>query len=157
DMLTLTHRFPVTDLSWVRLTPWRELLAGLFEGTNFRPFLDDVRSASVAGKAGPRHLLGGWLSSRLALRRAQVHLADARHVTIEIKAEHEGRHGQFVVSRPSDDRMVEASVTVEGGPSHRRTLRLRPRSRARVLGEALCLQGRDHVYEQALAAAIDLI
>ena len=56
----------------------------------------------------------------------------------------------------ADDRMVEASATIAGGPSHRRTLRLRPRSRARVLGEALCLQGRDPVYEQALAAAIDL-
>src|SRR5205814_8629471 len=68
----------------------------------FRPFLDDVRMASVAGKAGPRHLLAGWLTSRLKVAHTRVHLTDAQHVTMEIKAEHDGRHGDFVVSRSEE-------------------------------------------------------
>ena len=110
----------------------------------------------MAGKAGPRHLLAGWVASRLELPRSRVHLTDARHVTMEVKAEHEGRRGTFAVRRPSDERMVEASVAIEDGPSHRRTMRLRPRSPARVLGQALTHQARDHVYEGALAAALEL-
>lgn len=154
DVAALAAQCAVTDLSWVRLTPWRELLAGLFEGTAFRPFARGVRRATVAGKPAPRRLLAGWLASRLDLAPASIEIVDAPHVTIELDARGPGgRPGRFVVSRPSDERLIEALVAIEDGPSHRRTLRMRDRSDARVLGEALARAGRDHVYEGALAAA----
>src|SRR4051794_15282318 len=39
DLAALSRRFPLADLSWVRLEPWRELLGGLFEGATYRPFV----------------------------------------------------------------------------------------------------------------------
>lgn len=157
DLTALVRRLPVVDLSWVRLSPWRELMAGLFEGEAFRPFVSGVRAVRVSGKPGPRVLLAGWLLSRLGLSRAKVHLEDARHATMEVMATHDGRTGHFRVERPSEDRTVHANAEIEGGPSHSRLLRLRDRSAARVLGEALTRMGHDQVYEQALAAAVDLV
>ncbi len=52
-LLELANHQPVVDLSWVRLQPWRELLAGLFEPEHSRPFVQCVCSASVSGKPGP--------------------------------------------------------------------------------------------------------
>ncbi|HLY84868.1 MAG TPA: glucose-6-phosphate dehydrogenase assembly protein OpcA, partial [Acidimicrobiales bacterium] len=63
------------DLSWERLRPWRELLAGLFDGAAYRPYVTGIATVEVDGKPGPRHLLGGWLASRLGTTRSQVHLA----------------------------------------------------------------------------------
>ena len=54
-LLELANHQPVVDLSWVRLQPWRELLAGLFEPEHNRQFLPGVRLASVRGKPGPPH------------------------------------------------------------------------------------------------------
>ena len=156
DVAALARHFPLADLSWVRLEPWRELLAGLFEGATFRPFVHQVRSVTVKGKPGPRRLLAGWLASRLGLNRSQVHLEDAAHVTMEVHAEVDGHGGHFVVSRPTDERIIEATAAIDGGPSHSRTLRMRDRSPARVLGQALARLHHDDVYDEALAAAVDL-
>ena len=49
-LLELANHQPVVDLSWVRLQPWRELLAGLFEPEHNREFLPGVHLASVRGK-----------------------------------------------------------------------------------------------------------
>jgi glucose-6-phosphate dehydrogenase assembly protein OpcA len=156
DLVAVSRRLPVTDLSWVRLTPWRELLAGLFEGGEFRPFVHGVRSVTVVGKTGPRHLLGGWLVSRLGLKPAAVHFEEGEHVSMDVVAEHDGRTARFSVERRSDEREVHASAEIAGGPSHRRTLRLRDRSAARVLGLALARMGHDPVWEQAVAAAVEV-
>src|SRR5205085_853152 len=42
-LASLSKRCAVTDLSWTRLKPWRQLLASLFEGAVYRPFLDGVQ------------------------------------------------------------------------------------------------------------------
>ena len=70
----LVRRLPVTDLSWVRLAPWRHLLAAVFDDPTHTPFLGSVQGAEVVGRHGPRHLLAGWLASRLRLPRARLHL-----------------------------------------------------------------------------------
>ncbi|MBV9412855.1 MAG: glucose-6-phosphate dehydrogenase assembly protein OpcA, partial [Acidimicrobiia bacterium] len=49
---SISHRVAVTDLSWSRLRPWRNLLASLFEGRSYRPFLRDVHSLEVTGHSG---------------------------------------------------------------------------------------------------------
>lgn len=154
--LSLARRVPVADLSWVRLAPWRELLAGLFEGAAFRPFLAGVRRVRVAGKPAPSRLMAGWVCSRLGLDPAVASVTDHRHVTVELDATHAGRHGRFVVARSTGERIVTARAAVEGGPAHGRVLRLRPRDPARVLGQALARMGRDPVWEQAVATAAAL-
>ncbi len=77
-VLELARRRTVVDLSWIRLGPWRELLAGLFEPAAYRPWLQAVERVEVSGKVGPRHLLGGWLTTQLRLRPDQVRLVDSR-------------------------------------------------------------------------------
>jgi glucose-6-phosphate dehydrogenase assembly protein OpcA len=155
----LLRRFPVVDLSWVRLQPWREITAGLFEGDAFRPFVHGVRSATVWGKEGPRLLLGGWLASRLGLAPAAVSLVEARHASIVLDCvdETSGRHGVFRVERQGTERLITTSVEIDGMDPQVRMLRLRDRSPGRVLGDALSHLGHDRVYEQAVAVALTLV
>src|SRR5207302_6484399 len=83
-LFSISRRVAVTDLSWWRLKPWRNLLAGLFEGHLYRPFLRDVHHLEVTGHAGPRHLFAGWVMSRLGLPRSVVHLGDAEHLSVKL-------------------------------------------------------------------------
>ena len=153
----LTHKVAVTDLSWSRLKPWRNLLASLFEGHTYRPFLRDVHSLEVTGHAGPRHLIAGWLMSRLDLPRARVHLGDAEHLSVKLVANHEGRRGQFAVERKGDERVIDASVEIEGGPSFEQKMRIGEDWPSRSLADALAHMGQDQTYEAALNAALGLL
>jgi glucose-6-phosphate dehydrogenase assembly protein OpcA len=154
---SLTRRLPVTDLSWTRLRPWRELLATLFEGRRYRPFLDGVQHVEVLGHFGPRHLLAGWLMSRLDLPRARVHVAEAEHVAIKLVASDAGRTGRFEVERKGDERVIDAAVDIDGGPSYRQTLQFGADWPSRSLADALTRMGHDEVYEGALKTALGLL
>ncbi|HZD64853.1 MAG TPA: glucose-6-phosphate dehydrogenase assembly protein OpcA, partial [Acidimicrobiales bacterium] len=94
-LVDLGRRHVVIDLSWQRLTPWRRLLADLFEPHAVRPFVDAVVRAEIAGHAGPARLLGGWLLDRLGLPPAAVTLRRGRHAGIRLSAEHGGRRARF--------------------------------------------------------------
>jgi len=156
-LASLTRRLAVTDLSWTRLKPWRELLAMLFEGRRYRPFLDGVQHVEVLGHAGPRHLLGGWLMSRLDLPRARVHVAEAEHVSIKLVASDAGRVGRFEVERKGDERVIDAAVHIDGGPSYRQTLQFGEDWPSRSLAEALTRMGHDEVYEKSVTTALELL
>jgi glucose-6-phosphate dehydrogenase assembly protein OpcA len=147
---------PVVDLSWHRLRPWRELLASLFDPPAARRFLHAIRSVRVEGRTGPRHLLGGWLTSRLHVPTATVHLVEADHVTIEVIAEIDGRRGVFGVARESDAAVVRAQRRIEHGPSAEMFVPLPEPTPAWGLAAALSALERDEVYEAALDAAIAL-
>ncbi|MCU1448988.1 MAG: glucose-6-P dehydrogenase subunit-like protein [Acidimicrobiales bacterium] len=153
----LTHKVAVTDLSWWRLKPWRNLLGSLFEGRIYRPFLRDVHSLEVMGHAGPRHLMAGWLMSRLDLARPIVHLGDAEHLSVKLVATHEGRRGQFVVERKGDERVIDASVEIERGPSFEQKVRIGEDWPSRSLADALAHMGHNQTYEAALHAALGLL
>lgn len=150
----LAARRPVLDLSWARLLPWRSLLASLFDAPDYAPFLDGVRSVHVRGKTGPRHLLAGWIASRLNLSSHVVHLDDAEHVGLRLLAEHNGGTGEFSVERPGDDRTVLAVARIEGGPETRSAASLTDASPSWGLTEALGQMGRDAVYEAALSTVL---
>lgn len=154
NLTELVARHTVVDLSWMRLAPWRTLLAGLFEGPDFRPFVHHVTGAEVAGRTGPRHLVGGWLADRLGLPRNAIHLTEAEHVTIRLHAElPDGRRGTFLASR-GDIRRVEARADVAGGPTSSAVLELPEATPAWGLADALSRLERDPVYECALARAL---
>lgn len=153
----LLRRLPVTDLSWVRISPWRSLLAGLFEGHASRPFLDHVTRVEVAGHFGPRHLLAGWLMATLDLTRPHVHIEEAEHVSIRIFAEHEGRVGRFSVTRPAAERVIHSSVEIDDGITVDQAWRLRDRWPSRSLADALTRIGDDPVYRRALQGAVELL
>jgi glucose-6-phosphate dehydrogenase assembly protein OpcA len=146
----LARRNTVVDLSWARLRAWRELLAGLFEGEAYRQYVSEVAHATVAGKEGPRHLLAGWLTSRLGLSRAACTLRDARHVGLRLDAP----GATFSVERIEGERVVRATAVVEDGPSHHDVLSLPDETLSWSLADALTHLRRDRVWEQALRGAL---
>ncbi|HET7522799.1 MAG TPA: hypothetical protein VFJ79_01505, partial [Acidimicrobiales bacterium] len=50
-----------------------------------REWLSGVESVAVEGKAGPRHMLGGWMMAQLGMQARQVRMQDARHVRIDLE------------------------------------------------------------------------
>ncbi|MGI9022993.1 MAG: glucose-6-phosphate dehydrogenase assembly protein OpcA [Acidimicrobiales bacterium] len=160
DVLTriaaLGRRLHVTDLSWIRLSPWRSLLAGLFEGGVNRPFLGGVRDVHVTGNFGPRHLLGGWLLESLCLQREAVSLSPAEHVSIRVSSVVDGRRGEFVVERAGAERTIGSCIDIDGGPCVRQTLRMRRQWPALSLAGALTRVGEDVTYRRALSGALEL-
>jgi len=153
----LARRLPVTDLSWIRMAPWRSLLAGLFEGSVNRPFLDSIDRVSVSGNRGPRQLLGGWLLRRLALTPARIDLKPAPHVSVCIDGtDIRGRRGSFCVTRKGAERVITSSVRIEYGPHLEQVLRMQERWPALALAGALTSVGHDEPYEEALAGAREL-
>ena len=152
----LARRLPVTDLSWTRLAPWRSLLAGLFEGAVYTPFLREIERIEVVGNYGPRYLLGGWAMRRLGVPVARVSLAPADHVSITITAAHRHRTGVFRVARPGAERVIHSSIEIDGGPSVSQVLRMRDQWPALALGNALTRMGPDETYCQSLEGALRL-
>ena len=154
-LVALCERRAVVDLSWMRLRPWRQLMAGLFEGPAFRPFVSAVRRSSVAGRTGPRLLLDGWLADRLALPAAARHVEAAEHVQIRLWCEtDDGQRATFSVVRGGDVRRVVASASIEGGPSAEAVLQLPEATPAWGLADALSHLEVDEVYERALRRAV---
>ncbi|MGH9063345.1 MAG: glucose-6-phosphate dehydrogenase assembly protein OpcA [Acidimicrobiales bacterium] len=152
----LGRRRPVVDLSWKRLTPWRQLLAGLFDVAPFRPFGAGVTGAEVAAHAGPGRLLAGWLMDRLGLPASEVTLRRAVHAGIRLTAAADGRRAAFTVARPTDAPLVAAHAEVEGGPSHREAATLPEHGLTWSLAEALSSLHGDRVYEHAVHAGLAL-
>lgn len=155
-MLEVSRRRPVIDLSWVRLEPVRDLLAGLFDAPAIRPYARAVTSAVVRGKPGPRHMLGGWLMAQLGLRTSQLTLIDARHVEITLEAHLDNETGTFDVGRIEARRALWAGATVTTGPSPRQVLPLPDRGLTPCLAVALTRLEGDCVWERALSAAASL-
>ncbi|MEY2569248.1 MAG: hypothetical protein QOE35_3777 [Actinomycetota bacterium] len=148
ELVPILRNRTLIDLSWVRLTPWRLLLAGLFEGRVYRPFVHRITAAEVHGKPGVRDLLGGWLASRLGLD--DVHLEDARHASMRLMAD----GAEFVVDRHGEERMVRAAARIEGGPGHEELIPIPDMTLAWSLAEALSDLEGDDVYAQSLEAAL---
>ncbi|MDP9074984.1 MAG: glucose-6-phosphate dehydrogenase assembly protein OpcA [Actinomycetota bacterium] len=144
---------PVIDMSWMRLRPWRSVVAALFDPPGFRPYVTRLTSIEVAGKGGPRHLLAGWLSSRLSFGADRIRLRDARHAGVVLEA---GDAARFAVTRATGERVVRASASISGGPTHHALLPLPDDSLVWSLSQALTHLGRDPVWEEALAAAVKL-
>ncbi|HEX6476464.1 MAG TPA: glucose-6-phosphate dehydrogenase assembly protein OpcA [Acidimicrobiales bacterium] len=175
-LLDLAQRRPLVDLAWIRLTPWRRLLATLFDVGEFRPFAGAVDRAEVAGRAGSTLLLAGWLYDRLDLPGSSVVRRSDRDAAIELIASGRGvatraatprSAGRFSVAleagpggRPdsgagSEDGVLTALAEIEGGARRRDAVRLPEDPLAAGLAEALTWMGHDRIYERAIGAALD--
>lgn len=153
-LASLVGRRPVVDLSWVRLQPWRELLAGLFEGPTFGPFVHHVERAEVAGRYGPRSLLGGWLADRLDLADGVAVLEPAEHVSMRLLCrDSAGCEASFEVVRIPGGRAVHARAAVAGGAVSEAFLELPEATPAWGLADALARLEHDPIYEAALRRA----
>ena len=110
-LLELARRRTVVDLSWVRLRPWRELLAGLFDARAYRPFVAGgrVRSRCAASPAPGSCSAAGWCPGCGLRPRPRSACVDARHVADPACTA--GRGGE---RRP---RSRSAGATVRAGSS----------------------------------------
>lgn len=151
-MAELAGRHLVVDLSWMRLGPWREILAGMFVGPYHADSTRIIR-ATVAGRPGPRHLMAGWLADRLGLAPSELELIAAEHVAIVLEATTDRR---FSVERRGGEHVVRAHITDAGGDTRGQVLTLPDDTVPWSLGTALNRLRPDLVYEHALSRAVAL-
>lgn len=156
SLLQLARRRTLVDLSWSRLQPWRELLAALFEPPSHRAWLQHVEEIRIAGKVGPRRLLGGWLAAQTGIAPRQVALEDAQHVSIEMTARRDGQTATFNVARVGGQRLVAAEAAVPGAPALIATTLLSDDPLASSLANALTHLRPDPIWERALSTATAL-
>lgn len=151
SLVELSRLHAVVDLSWKRLTPWRRLLAGLFEPEDARAYLAKVTSAEVAANPGPGRLLAGWLVDRMCLAPSAVTLKPAVHASMSVLA---GTEASFSVTRPSDDLVVFASADIAGRPARTESGALPERGLTWSLAQGLARLARDPRYDHAISAAL---
>jgi glucose-6-phosphate dehydrogenase assembly protein OpcA len=147
----------LVDLSWIRLQPWRLLLASMFETPETRPFLRSVKRARIAGKDGPRRLLAGWLAGQLGLRPSAFTLVPSRHVGITLTASIDGQDATFTVERRDGERLVRSVTNIVGGPRHEDVVALVDDSLPWSLSQGLTHLRRDRVYGQALTGTLGFV
>jgi len=180
--LALTQRIYVVDLAWLRSTPWRERIAGVFDPLNRRRDLGaisrlEIRHHPESLAAGL--LLAGWLASRLGwepsplLRheggwRAKLH-ARRQDVTLDLVADPRqsvpGLAGISVDTARGETRTLDrgpgglrASLTRRDGSAQAWTVLGASRGEGGILGEGIRqAMLRDHTYLPALRVAERLL
>ncbi|HET6915567.1 MAG TPA: glucose-6-phosphate dehydrogenase assembly protein OpcA [Acidimicrobiales bacterium] len=155
-LLDLARRRTVVDLSWMRLKPWRSLFATLFSEPRTREWLSGVESVAVEGKAGPRHMLGGWMMAQLGMQARQVRMQDARHVRIDLECRIGDEKAAFQIGRPGDGRIIEARAVLPSTACIPHHVHLAEDGLAGSLSRALMHLEPDPVWERALSAATHL-
>jgi glucose-6-phosphate dehydrogenase assembly protein OpcA len=113
----------ISDLSWSRLTPWRELTAQFFDAPALVAHLDEITSVTVdyearAGAAADRSqalLLVGWLAARLGWRTAGPPSEHAAGTTLRLaSAAGEPIPVELRPVAPADDALDRlAALTIE--------------------------------------------
>ena len=119
----LDTRTAISDLSWARLTPWRELIAQFYDAPAMLPHLDEISRVLVEYEAHPGEvvdrtqafLIAGWLGSRLGWRPAGA-AQEASGVTRLTITRPDGGAAQVELCpvEPKDDALDRlATVTLE--------------------------------------------
>lgn len=155
-LLRLARRRTVVDLSWNRLAPWRELLAGLFDPPGCRHFAEAIDRVEISGKTGPRRLLGGWVAAQTGVAPRRIALLDARHASVRITASGDGGAAEFTVERPEGRRLVAAEAVLPDGSTVHSTAAIPEDPLPTSLATALTKLRPDPVWERALSAATAL-
>ena len=181
----LPESIRLTDLSWARLTPWRQLLSQAMEcqqgAAAAAAALETVSIAAGGGAESlPALLFAGWLAEQLqwsAPRRAgvdELECGQARRgplrLRFEAAAQREWQLRRVVVAAEGNGRMqVEikheaariAMRVQSGGAELGRWTGAAVsdsawRSDAALLAEELAIRGRDRLFERALARGLEL-
>jgi hypothetical protein len=157
SLLQLARRRTLVDLSWSRLRPWRETLAALFDPPAHRTWLDRIEHVEISGKAGPRRLLGGWLTAQLDLSPRRIALHDARHVSVQLRAGDGRSQATFTVERVEGQRLVVAEAVVPDAPPLLSSSTLPDDPLATSLATALTTLRPDRIWERSLSSATALV
>jgi len=172
----------MSDLSWARLDPWRQLSAQFFDSPGLRPYLDGLTAVDIehaAGSAAQSLFLTGWLASRLGwqpegtdneayrLRNAggsvRVSLRarpspdgePGSLLALRLAASRAGNEATFSIVRSAPQQVTIKTETPEA--TLERSVRLAGGSEPEMLAQELEFPGRDPSYEEALAMAAALL
>jgi glucose-6-phosphate dehydrogenase assembly protein OpcA len=136
----------VADLAWIGLLPWRDAVAGLFDGPGELKALDRIRAVDVRGPENEARLLVGWLRSAL---RADIDLhREGRGHSLERVTMRAGGK-EYRVERAGRGRLGTASVP--GLLDY--PVVLAPPVRPALLADELSRLSRDRLFDRALEAA----
>jgi glucose-6-phosphate dehydrogenase assembly protein OpcA len=138
----------VTDLAWLRLEPWREAIASLFDPPPAAEALGGLHAVDVQGPVNEARLLAGWLGSRLARDVALAHHDRAHVERVCVQCAQDA----FVVERR--ERVQVGRAYGLGATEHPVVLPILDTQT--LLGRALDLRVADSVFEAALAAALEV-
>jgi glucose-6-phosphate dehydrogenase assembly protein OpcA len=142
------------DLSWTRMTPWRELIARVFDNRDCLANLSQVSRVQVkypSTQGGPSVAalyLAAWLRAGIeaAGSRPDLRLEPGSEMRVEIAA------GGLSFSLSQSEGQC-AEVRINDIVSR---TRLRTASECELLREELSIPGRDPVFEKTLADAVRL-
>jgi glucose-6-phosphate dehydrogenase assembly protein OpcA len=97
------RHIPMRDLAWMRLKPWRDMVARFFDDPGLREELFSIRKVSVASGSDAEGLyLAGWLGSRLGWKPEHGRAFKDRN----------GKPVAFELTRTGEPRRV-ASIALE--------------------------------------------
>jgi glucose-6-phosphate dehydrogenase assembly protein OpcA len=153
---------PVVDLAWLRMEPWRDLVARAFDASARRPLLGGVDLVEVSATAtASARLAAGWVVARLGLDPSRIGIRvepaapgePAGLRSLLIRSTHAGG-SSLSVHRDADG--LRTAVVIGGETVARRAVPLDPPSTSDLVGAALQEGGADPIFEQALAAAVEL-
>ncbi|NPA90089.1 MAG: glucose-6-phosphate dehydrogenase assembly protein OpcA [Chloroflexi bacterium] len=175
------------DLSWARLTPWRELIAQAFDPMERRPYLWGIEHVTVsatptpAGTAAALYLVG-WLAGRLGWtpqstwrtrgRTRELHFTRGETpILVTVTRSRHDYPTPLVRVRLAARSTTTARFTIEVGEEPdlvhittdvgsvhvRQTVRTRWPEQAHALGEALRINGQDRIFREALDIVLSLL
>ncbi len=165
----------VTDLNWVRLWPWFEVVAQFFDDRSLQPHLYGIRNVVVQYAKGDNDrdpnpaqaaLFAGWLFSRLHEKPSQAQLepVSAPHVdcgnvvSFRLETQHCDQTASFQVGHLEESAThARACADVGGRQSFERVVVTKQRTHAEMLDVSLETCERDLPYEESLQLAIDLL
>jgi glucose-6-phosphate dehydrogenase assembly protein OpcA len=156
---------PLADIAYLRLAPWQESVAILFDGEESRELADLTRIEIGCGSDPEGLYLLGWLASRLDWKPASdgtLTGPDGRAITFAIRREGEARRvARIALSSTRSSFLAEAdprgetiNLSVTGG--HTKPPRLRAINNpgvAALVERAILSSQYDRVFAASLAAA----
>ena len=144
---------PVADLSWTRITRWREIVAHIFDHPGRREFVRDMRQVKVfhAGDAPPAsaYYLAGWVLASIghddvAARFESVAGAGIEGIVLDFDS-------HLVSIRRAQGGSVRIDIDSLAGCT------VAPRlTEAELLGNELAISGKDAVFQRSLEMAARL-
>jgi len=172
----------VADLQWTALSPWRALVADLFTPPERAGDLAEITNMEVQhGLAGESQalLLAGWLASALDWRPGQTSSTEsgrklslsAPSATVTVGLSQDNVEPALSLVRLRSEELAFevrvsrhgehacACTTVKSGEETlgERRVRLCSSSAGALLGDELCLPGRDLAYEAALHKTVEML
>ncbi len=164
------RHIPMRDLAWMRLAPWRDMVARFFDDRGLREELFSIRNVAVAsGSEAEALYLGGWLGSRLGWKPdPPCGFRDRGNARIDFAVTREGEQrrvssialetptSQYVAALTSDATTVE--LRVAGERAHPPSLApLAAIDNASLIESAILAGTTDEIFETALRTVGEIL